>query len=79
MYVDSLACFRVKGVESEQFRIDTWVRQGCIISSWLFSVYMDAVMKEGKMGMERRRVRFLEDERIVGESRGPRSCYSCFS
>ena len=26
MYIDSLACFRVKGDESEQFRIDSWVR-----------------------------------------------------
>ena len=30
MYVDSLACFRVKGGESEWFRIDSGVRQGCI-------------------------------------------------
>ena len=31
------------------------------MSSWLFKVYMDEVMKEGKMGMGRRGVRFLED------------------
>ena len=29
------------------------VRQGCIMSPWLFNVYMDAVMKE-KMGMGRK-------------------------
>ena len=29
--------------------------------SWLFNVYMDAVMKELKMGMGGRRVRFQED------------------
>ena len=55
MYVDSLACVRVKRVKggvSERFRIDSGVRQGCIISPWLFNVYMDAVMKEVKMGME---------------------------
>ena len=44
--VDSLAYIRVKGGESELFRIDSGVRQGCITSPWLFSVYMDAVMKE---------------------------------
>ena len=38
-------------------------RQGCIMSPWLFNVYMDVVMKEVKMGMERRGVRFLGDER----------------
>ena len=44
----------VKGGKKECFRIDSGVRQGCVISSWLFNVYMDAVMKEGKIGMGRR-------------------------
>ena len=46
MYVDSSACVRVKGGESEWFRIDSGVRQGCIISVWLFNVYMDGVVME---------------------------------
>ena len=54
MYVDSSACVRVKGGESERFRIDSGVRQGCIMSPCLFNVYMDGVMKEVKMGMGRR-------------------------
>ena len=33
MYVDSLASVRVKGGESEQFRMDSGVRQGYILSS----------------------------------------------
>ena len=45
---------------SEQFRIDSGVRQGYIISP---NVYMDGVMKEVKMGMGRRGVSFLEDGR----------------
>ena len=44
MYIDSSACIKVKGFESEQFRIDSGVRHGCIMSSWLFNVYMDEVM-----------------------------------
>ena len=32
MYVKSLACIRVKGGESKCFRIDSGVRQGCIMS-----------------------------------------------
>ena len=32
MHVDSLVCVRVNGGESEQFRIDSEVRQGCIMS-----------------------------------------------
>ena len=54
MYVNSLACVRIKGGESEYFRIDSGMRQGCIMSPWLFKVNMDAVMKEVKMGMGRR-------------------------
>ena len=39
MYVDSLACVREKGDESKQFRIDFGVRQGYIMSPWLFNGY----------------------------------------
>ena len=51
MYVDSSACVRVKVGQSDQFRIDSGVRQGCIMSLWLFNVYMDGVIKVVKMGM----------------------------
>ena len=63
MHLDSSACVRVKGDESEWFRKDSGMRQGCIMSPWLFNLYMDVVMKEVKMGMGRRRVSFLEDGR----------------
>ena len=36
---NSLACIRVKGGESERFRVDSWVRQGCIMSIG-FSMYI---------------------------------------
>ena len=48
MYVDILSCVRIKGGESEGFRINSGVRRGCVMSSWLFNIYMDAVMKEGR-------------------------------
>ena len=54
IYVDSLACVRVKGDVSEWFRIDSGVRQGCIMSPWIFNVYMDAEMEEVKTEMGRR-------------------------
>ena len=63
MYVDSSPYVRVKWDESERFRIDSGVRQGCIMPSWLFNVYVDGVMKEVKMEMGRRRVSFLEGRR----------------
>ena len=45
MDVDSLAYVKVEGDENERSSIDSWVRQGCIMSPWLLNVYMDAVMK----------------------------------
>ena len=63
VYVNSLACVRVKGCERECFRINSGVRQVHIMSPWLFNVYMDAVMNELKMGMGRRGVRFQKDRR----------------
>ena len=61
MYINSLVCVRVKGSESGCFRINSGERQGCIMSPWLFNVYMDEVLKEVKMGMGRRGVRFQEE------------------
>ena len=63
MYVYNSSCIRAKEGESERFRIDSGVRKGCIMYPWLFNVYMNEVMKEVKMGMGRRGVRFLEDGR----------------
>ena len=54
LYVNSLACVRVKGCENEGFRIENGVRQGCIMFPWLFNVYIDAVMKEVKMEIGKR-------------------------
>ena len=44
--INSLAYLRVKGGENG-------VGQGRILSPWLFHMYMDAVMKEMKMGIGR--------------------------
>ena len=63
MYLNSLASVRVKGGESEFFRTNSGVRQGCIMAPWLFNVYMDAVMEDVKIGMGRKGVRFLEEGR----------------
>ena len=46
MHVDSSACIKVKERESEEFRIDSGMRQRCIMSPWLFNVYMEGIMKE---------------------------------
>ena len=54
MYVNSLACVRIKVGKSECFRIDSVVIQSCIMSPWLFNVHTNELMKGVKMGIGRR-------------------------
>ena len=55
MFVKSQACIRLKVGERKcfMFQNDSGMREGCIMSLWLFSVYMNAVMKDVKMGKGR--------------------------
>ena len=39
MYLNSPAFVRVKGGENKCFRIDSGLKQGCIMSNWLPKVY----------------------------------------
>ena len=43
----SEACVRVKGELSGWFPITQGVRQGCVMSPWLFNVFMDKIVREG--------------------------------
>ena len=45
-YVDSMACVRVGNDVSEWFPVNVGLRQGCVMSPWLFNVYMDGVVRE---------------------------------
>ena len=45
-YVDSRACVWVGNDVSEWFQVNVGLRQGCVMSSWFFNVYMDGVVRE---------------------------------
>ena len=45
-YVDSRACVRVGNDVSEWFPVNVGLRQGCVMSPWLFNVNMDGVVRE---------------------------------
>ena len=58
-YVDSTACVQVEMDVSEWFPVNVRFRQGCVMSPWLFNVYMDGVVREvnarvfGRKGLEK--------------------------
>ena len=61
MYVNSLTCVRLEGNESKCSKIDIGVILDCVMTPWVFYIYVDTVVKEVKMKMRRVEVRFLEE------------------
>ena len=43
---DSRTCVREGMDVSEWFPVNVGLRQGCVMSPWLFNVYMDGVVRE---------------------------------
>ena len=84
LYAESEACVRVCREEGEWFSVKVGLRQGCVMSPWLFNVFMDGVMREvrektGEVGAclwdERRNCEwkvewfmFADDTLLVGDS-----------
>ena len=82
-YVNSRACVRVDGDKSDWFDVRVGLRQGCVMSPWMFNLYMDNVLKEmelnmGEIGVQMRapngrmwriwRLLFADDTALVAES-----------
>ena len=47
-YVDSRACFQVGNDVSKWFTVNVGLRQGSVMSPWLFNVYMDGGGSRGE-------------------------------
>ena len=45
-YMSSRACVRVGNGVSDWFEVKVGLRQGCVMSPWLFNMYMDGVVRE---------------------------------
>ncbi len=50
-YENASASVWVNGELSESFKLEVGVRQGCMMSPWLFSIYMDECIREMKVGV----------------------------
>ena len=45
-YIESRACVQVGNDMSAWFPVNVGLRQGCMMSPWLFNVYMDGVVRD---------------------------------
>ena len=52
MYLRSQACVRASGKMSGWFPFTQGVRQGCVMSPWLFNVFMDGIIREVKENLQ---------------------------
>ncbi len=43
---------RVNGELSESYNVEVDARQGCVMSPWLFNIYMDGCIREMKVGVQ---------------------------
>ncbi len=50
-YENASASVRVNGEISESFSVEVGVRHGCMMSPWLFNIYMDVCIREMKVGV----------------------------
>ena len=56
---------RILGGKSDWFKVEQGVRQGCVMSPWLFNLYMDHMLRKvkerfsGGVKLEERKVQFL--------------------
>ncbi len=53
LYREANACVKVDGGLSDSFAVGVGVRQGCVISPWLFNIFMDGCMREMKAKWEK--------------------------
>jgi hypothetical protein len=59
-YADSRACVRVGSEVSDWFTVKVGLRQGCVMSPWLFNLYMDGVVREVNASVLGRGLELLE-------------------
>ena len=48
LYERCQVCVRVLGQNSDWFEVEQGVRQGCVMSPWLFNLYMDNIVREAR-------------------------------
>ena len=66
-YSESRACVKGESGVSEWFDVRVGLRQGCVMSPWLFNMYMDGVVREVNARVQERGVEMIGQEGNVWE------------
>ena len=68
LYEGSSSCVLNNGAQSERFKVHTGVRQGCVMSEFLFNIAADWIMRnvteDKTRGLRRKFTSVLEDFRL---------------
>jgi hypothetical protein len=46
MYEESTVCVRIGRKLGRKFKVDVGLRQGCVMSPWLFNIFIDGMVRE---------------------------------
>ena len=60
LYAGSKACVGVGNEVSEWFPVRVGLRQGCVMSPWLFNLYIDGVIREVNARALGRRLKLID-------------------
>ena len=60
LYEGSRACVRVGNELSDWFTVRVGLRQGCVMSPWLFNLYIDGVVREVNARVHGRRLKLVD-------------------
>ena len=63
LYERCQACVRVLRQNSDWFGVEQGVRQGCVMSPWLFNLYMDNIVREARQ-------KFVGEVQMEGKDSG---------
>ena len=61
LYVSRKACVRIGNEVSEWFLMRVGLRQGCVMSPWLFNLYIDVVVREVNARVHGRGLKLMDE------------------
>jgi hypothetical protein len=61
MYEENMVCVRICRKLRRKFKVDVGLHQGCVMSPWLFNIFIDGVERELNARVTERRAALMSD------------------